>query len=294
MPSRKNRKHNNRRLHMPEMLERRRLLAGNAIIQSIGGIPTLVVTGTTDSEQIFVNVNSSAQVAVTIISKTTGAQSVFKPFNGLFTNISIDAGAGNDLLSISNNVTYTKSTMLGGGGSDNIQGGLGADLMSGGDGLDTADYSSRLTGIKVTNDDATANDGTQTPLEGDNVQCEEVIGGAGNDNFVGGTQSDYYDGQTANDTFNAGDGNNTMVGGYGNDNLVSGSGNDSMYTTDSTTDTLTAGAGTDAAYADGFDVQRSPVGVPLGPVAVGAGALAASSSDPKIQLDPSFNGLGQA
>ena len=48
--------------------------------------------------------------------------------------ISVDAGAGNDII---NNSTSLVSTLLGGSGDDQIAGGNAADTIDGGDGADT-------------------------------------------------------------------------------------------------------------------------------------------------------------
>ena len=83
---------------------------------------------------------------------------------------------------------------MGGGGTDTLNGDTGDDVLDGGTGNDTlhgqagidlADYSSRITAVTVSIDNA-ANDGA--PAELDNVRdtVENVTGGTGNDTLLGG------------------------------------------------------------------------------------------------------------
>ena len=132
--------------------------------------------------------------------------------------------------------------ILGREGNDLLDGGLGADLISGGLGVDTATYASRTARVTA-RFDGLANDG-QTG-EGDNVQTENLIGGAGNDLLVG-------DGLR-----------NTLSGGPGNDTL-NGLGQDDILGGGPGTDLIDAGAGSDAVtYAD----HIAPVTVSLDGVA---------------------------
>jgi Ca2+-binding RTX toxin-like protein len=132
--------------------------------------------------------------------------------------------------------------ILGRDGNDLLDGGSGADLITGGAGVDTATYASRTAGVTARLD-GLANDGETS--EGDNLQTENVTGGAGNDLL-------------------AGDGlRNTLSGGPGND-VLNGLGQDDVLGGGPGTDLIDAGPGSDAVtYAD----HIAPVTVSLDGVA---------------------------
>jgi Ca2+-binding RTX toxin-like protein len=132
--------------------------------------------------------------------------------------------------------------ILGREGNDLLDGGPGADLLTGGAGVDTATYAGRTARVAARLD-GLANDGETG--EGDNLQTENVVGGAGNDLLVG-------DGLR-----------NTLAGGPGNDTL-NGLGQDDVLGGGPGTDLLDAGPGSDAVtYAD----HIAPVTVSLDGVA---------------------------
>ncbi|HEX9415657.1 MAG TPA: calcium-binding protein [Gaiellaceae bacterium] len=109
----------------------------------------------------------------------------------------------------------------GGPGPDLLDGRLGADTLTGGAGIDLADYSSRSADVDVTLDGA-ANDGEAgSPVgEGDNVDTENVRGGAGHDTLVGDANANVLSGEAGGDR---------LAGGAGPDRLMGGDGTDSVF-----------------------------------------------------------------
>jgi Ca2+-binding RTX toxin-like protein len=113
-------------------------------------------------------------------------------------------------------------------------GSVQADLINGGADFDTCDYSrTATTAMTVTlcSNAAVSNAGgacvgatTDTADQDDITNCDDFVGGAGNDTIIG---SDGVD------MLNGGLGNDTIFGGAGDDNLIGGGG----------TDTLNGGAG---------------------------------------------------
>ena len=145
--------------------------------------------------------------------------------------------SGNDLLSVPQGNTNTRSytlfglggndTLTGGGGNDKIFAGIsGNSLLNGGDG----------------NDNLSGNLGNDT-----------LNGGSGDDQLSGGLGDDLVNGDSGDDTLLGSLGNDTLNGGLGNDNL-SGSAGDDLLFGDAGNDTLDGGQGSDVIFGgDGND-----------------------------------------
>jgi Ca2+-binding RTX toxin-like protein len=186
-------------------------------------------------------------------------------------------GEGNDVL-----YGWTGYDVLrGNGGADQLygeqdgdtcNGGLGPDLLDGGDGDDVADYSDRTENLSITLD-GVANDGIPAGLpyrdpvtgrwvlnrgEQDNVLCEHVWGGSGND-YIAAPTSD-----TTTNIFIGNGGNDYLDGGGGSDYLFGGEGDDVLIGNDGVWDNLTGGNGTDLVKADSFDYQNGNEGTYTG------------------------------
>jgi Ca2+-binding RTX toxin-like protein len=131
----------------------------------------------------------------------------------------LDGGRGDDLL-------------VGGASYDVLDGGPGSDDLIGGLGRDRADYGSRTAPLTISLDGA-ANDGEVG--EGDDVDVEEVVGGAGNDHLAGSALGDSLLGGAGDDTLDGLAGGDTLVGGPDDDVHNGGDG----------VDTLVAGAAGD-------------------------------------------------
>jgi Ca2+-binding RTX toxin-like protein len=166
------------------------------------------------------------------------------------TDTEIDGFKGNDVMT----TPATTDSLYGGDGDDTMDGGLGPDLMDGGRGSDTASYATRGASEPVTvvidvstgdpdTDLAPVPDGA--PGEGDSVDAENAIGGAGNDTFVGpkGGGALKQDVGAAN-AFTGGAGNDRLLGGGGPDRLSGGIGNDTLLG-GASKDRLDGGAGKD-------------------------------------------------
>ncbi len=175
-------------------------------------------------------------------------------------------GGGDDSLSIASDVV-TKDT---------VNGELGADVVQCGGGFDTATYTSRTAGVRVTPDDATANDGELTELDDIGSDCEVSKGGSGPDFLFmatgatqgivdGGGGNDYVVGSPNNASTSCaessnptqllgGSGNDTVIniaggarvqGWLGNDPLIGGASCEHMY----------SGNGNDTSFGGGGDDQ---------------------------------------
>jgi Ca2+-binding RTX toxin-like protein len=154
---------------MFEQLEARRLFTAalNAGLLS--------VTGTAGNDTILIGLNASGQVRV-------NDNSVISLFNAAdVTSISVDAGNGNDNVTMQNLISKP-AVIHGGAGNDMIQGGEGADKLYGDGGADV------IRGFGG-NDSIYAGTGNDT-----------CFGGAGHDSIEGGTGSDYLYGDQGNDT----------------------------------------------------------------------------------------------
>lgn len=148
----------------------------------------------------------------------------------------LTGGAGND-------------TLVGGDGDDVFDEGSatnGADSITGGNGVDRVDYSARSIGVSVSLD-TTANDGQAS--ESDNVDVENITGGAGNDTLTGSPVANVIDGNAGNDTLQGLDGNDALSGGEGNDSLSGGNGDDILEDL-ADGGTCDCGAGLDIAICD--------------------------------------------
>src|SRR6266508_453684 len=89
----------------------------------------------------------------------------------------------------------------GGAGNDVLDGKGGADTLIGDGGIDRADYSSRSVDLTVSLD-GTANDGE--PNEGDNVDTDNVWGGAANDWLFGNGDANVLYGGSGDDKLDGG------------------------------------------------------------------------------------------
>ncbi len=292
-------------------LEIRRLLTTAQI--DPGAVLHVIGTGSADT--ITLNQLSNGRVSI------TGVGTQFTP-GSQFTTILIEAGGGNDTVSILNNVTYNSSTITGNAGNDTITGGksgdtiygadgndninggvandyidgnAGNDVMAGGDGLDTANYSDRTSAVRVTLNNA-ADDGQTSIAEADNVQCEQVLTGAGNDTLTGTDGgSDYLSGGGGADQISGLGGNDELTAGSGGDNLQGGQGDDYLHAQNNDRDTVNGGTGPgatdhDLAEVDGLDVAALVAGpAALNPDVPNNGVVSANPAD----LDPTYGTGGK-
>lgn len=183
-------------------------------------------------------------------------------------SVLLDGGDGNDQLSTNRGTvvggpgddTLTGGVLSGGPGDDRLagtdgpnvlDGGPGADLLKGMGGIDRTTYADRSEGVRVTID-GRSDDGA--PGEGDDVETEDVNGGAGPDVLMGD------------------DGPNRLIGLCGDDRLT-GAGGADVLEGGPGADTIDGRAGDDIIYAD-----AGPFGDPP-PAAARCGAETATASD---------------
>lgn len=176
------------------------LQIGNFIAQNFLQLPTataflqvdphqwskfnLVVTGTNGNDVIVVS-----QVGSNFSVNATGrALGSFSTAMGIL-GITVDARDGNDVVTVSSQITLA-ATLMGGKGSDILNGGSGNDSIYGGDGTDYV----------------FGNDGDDY-LSGD-AGTDYVYGGNGNDQLLGGAGDDWLFGGLGTDLFTDVEGNN--------------------------------------------------------------------------------------
>ncbi len=148
----------------------------------------------------------------------------------------IDAGSGNDIITVDENVK-NPLYMTGGKGDDRIQGGSGDDIIVDNYGANYIDGGA--------GDDEIIAHGYANSGEGyaDNI----IKGGAGNDYIEGGFGNDFIDGGEGDDIIYGLDGNDTIYGGPGNDFIDGGAGDDIIYGGEGD-DKLFGGEGDDTIY----------------------------------------------
>ncbi len=178
------------------------------------------------------------------------------PGNGM----TIDAGAGNDSLTIGSGAVNTingeggddtievggasdQNTIDGGAGEDLILHPAGPNLINGGGNADTVVYqTSGAETFSVTLDDV-RNDG----LSGaENIHSDI-------ENLTGGPERDRFIGSAAANTLKGGQGNDEIDGGPGQDALDGGEDEDEIHARDGAQDTIDCGFGQDTAMVDLVD-----------------------------------------
>ncbi|MGE5612557.1 MAG: calcium-binding protein [Bacillota bacterium] len=205
-----------------ESLESRRLLSASVR----GG--TLLVTGTPGDDTITIDYNkqkSLYQVSINQSVQTFNAKAVKA--------ISVDAGNGNDRVTVTPRVTVN-TTILGGAGNDTLTGGSGTDLIEGGPGNDLI------------------HGGNGNDLLYGDAGNDTLFGDAGNDTLGGDANEDlWFKGQTL-PNFQTGD--DSLNGGSGNDWLLGGFNSDTLRNQNPGRDTLTGGSGNDILDARGASI----------------------------------------
>ncbi|PKN55246.1 MAG: hypothetical protein CVU56_22465 [Deltaproteobacteria bacterium HGW-Deltaproteobacteria-14] len=224
-----------------------------------GGAGTDVVTYASRTNAVTLSIDNKAFDGET--DELDNIKSDIEKVIGGAGNDTITGGSGDDVLD-------------GGPGDDILNGGpgddtflegsatSGADIFNGGAGFDTVDYSSRtnaltvtlciataLTGDSADGDCATKNDGEASETD-QIINCEHIIGGAGNDNITGAASDDTLEGKDGDDTIAGGAGADSIFGDDGDDTLTGGAGDDYI---DGGADTATAPADNDTADGEAGD-----------------------------------------
>ncbi len=231
-----------------EVLDHRCLLAANNLNVFFQG-RTLVVVGTPEADQIFIQNNNQS---VAIFTGTGTNQKLFAIMPArLVSVVKVIAGAGNDSVTLSGQTQNGQTTatvpaiVLGGDGNDTITGGTGNDRLFGGRGDDS------ITGGQG-NDLISGGVGNDTL--GGGVGHDTLLGGLGNDVLIGGDGPDLMSGGLGNDSMRGGNGNDTLGGGAGQDSIAGEAGNDLLHGVDGERDTLAGGSGVDVIQSDAIDV----------------------------------------
>src|SRR5436190_1793767 len=152
-------------------------------------------------------------------------------------SLSVDAGAGDDTVTVTGTVPATiadgpgDDRMTGGGGDDVFAMGTGADVVAGGAGSDTADYSARTHAVSA-KPDGVADDGETGENDNVGTDVENLAGGAADDHLTGSDGPNALSGNGGSDTLDGADGNDVLDGSAGNDSLTGGSGDDSLNGSD--------------------------------------------------------------
>ncbi|MCR5662763.1 MAG: hypothetical protein K6G50_11660 [bacterium] len=154
----------------------------------------------------------------------------------------IDAGSGNDNVTVDDNVTLALN-ITGGAGNDNLRGGSGDDIIvdnldsnniNGGDGEDilvangnsSLSMQERLAAFR--SGDRNALNDPVNVIEG-GAGADYIEGGRGNDIIDGGDGNDYIYGLDGRDTISGGKGDDYIDGGRGNDTIDGGKGDDKLF-----------------------------------------------------------------
>ena len=180
----------------------------------------LIVTGTADSEYIYLRGSRSHITVITYNFATRErTNDVFNQAD--VESISIDAGAGHDRVYLNGRINQNSTIELGDGndrayggrGTDVINGGAGGDLIygrNGNDVIDGGDGNDRIRGGNH-NDIIRGGDGVNL-----------LYGDGGNDIIVGGGQFDYGNGGNGRDIIIGGASGDRLDGGRGDDILIAG------------------------------------------------------------------------
>jgi len=173
----------------------------------------LLVEGTSGNDVITLQADGSGNVTATLNGVTS------QPFTlSSVTLIDVEAGAGNDSVTVESSMPATLGVSVQGGpGDDTIMGGPGNDTLGGGAG----------------NDSIAGGPGD-----------DSIKGGQGDDVLAGGKGNDTLFGSLGNDTMRGGLGDDSLNGGAGTNQFYGGQGNNSFYAVNGTADQLFAGAAT--------------------------------------------------
>jgi Ca2+-binding RTX toxin-like protein len=167
----------------------------------------LLLTGGPEADQIAVRLSSDGrsylieaqgplEVGGAICSHPEGRENWLLCGAKAVTGFEVNAGGGNDAITISPKVTVP-ATLRGGPGNDRLRGGGGNDKLIGGSG-----------------DDKLIGEGGEDWLYG-GPGDDSLYGGPGSDKLVGGPGDDVMVGGPGHDTLNGGSGRNVTSGGPG-------------------------------------------------------------------------------
>ena len=166
--------------NMIETFESRVLFSANPLGTAALNGGTLLVSGTRQSDEIRLTVNSTDATRLDVA--INGAAPVTFALADITAGVRIDGGNGNDTLYVDSAVSVP-AVLIGGNGKDVLSGGSGDDRLDGGNGID------HLSG----------GGGADTLLGGNGADV--LDGGDGDDALDGGRSRDQVTGGTGTDTF---------------------------------------------------------------------------------------------
>jgi uncharacterized repeat protein (TIGR03803 family) len=173
----------------------------------------LLVEGTSGDDVITLQTDGNGNLTATLNGATSQNFAVSQ-----INSIDVEAGAGNDSVTIESSMPATLGVSVQGGpGDDTIMGGPGNDTLGGGAG----------------NDSISGGPGD-----------DSIKGGMGDDVLAGGKGNDTLFGSLGNDTMRGGLGDDSLNGGAGTNQLYGGQGNNTFYAVNGTADQIFAGAAT--------------------------------------------------
>ena len=185
-----------------EVLERRVLWSG-APGEAVLANGLLSIAGTEGNDVVAVSVSEGR-----VHCLVNGAASSYDA--GQVTGVVVEAGAGDDTLTMDASVGVPV-TLLGGDGNDSLVGGSAGDYLCGNAGRDTL-----RGGI------------------GDDTLCggregDELHGGQSDDYLIGARGNDSLYGMTGNDTLLGREGDDFLAGSPGDDSMEGNAGNDTLF-----------------------------------------------------------------
>jgi Ca2+-binding RTX toxin-like protein len=161
--------------------------------------------------------------------------------------VTVNGTAGDDIYAGSD---YNGNILNGLGGNDRLIGGLGSDAIDGGEGIDAASYERSAGGVSVS---LAGGPGVGGDADGDTYAAIE--------NLMGSQYADYLTGNDgANYLWGLG-GNDVFISGGGADVFDGGAGNDIYYVDSSDRIVESAGAGFDTVYTHASFSLASMAGV---------------------------------
>jgi len=228
-------------------------------VQLVDGV--LLVQGTSQKDTISISL--SGKNGYTVKASFLPASMTFATSS--VESILVQAGDGDDRVTLSHQIKNIVLTVEGEGGNDTIQGGRNAvNRINGGEGND------KLTGGN---------------------KADEIRGGSGADNLDGRTGDDSLFGEAGNDRLKGGSGGDELFGGDGNDKLIGGNGADWLFGGAGNdnlnggrgTDIADGGAGNDRLVGDGGDILLGGAGVDSLRTTKGRNILVGGSGRDKLE-----------
>ncbi len=189
-----------------------------------------------DNIDITAFVNDNGWDATFFVTTKDGNDTITINGDKNFTVASIDAGQGDDIITLGNG--FASSYVSGDKGADSISGSNAADSIFGGKDNDTIIGNGGDDVVKAgKNDDVVTGNNGNDELHG-NKGDDSIEGNAGNDLIVGGKDNDTLSGGEGSDTITGDKDDDIIIGGAGADILSGGKDND-VFVFENLTDSQT-------------------------------------------------------